>query len=232
MSRVMVSSLYLLQHNSSLEGCNVEFIRQKLQLVALMKKSKLYSIWLQYPLAILLMTSVRACWSFNGLDSDEFLWGSISHSRSGSEPLSFIILTGTRPMVTRSVKAPVSKPQAATSSLQKLPLCDKCGTGIVWVFSIQHETAQMVSSLKIYYQTLLHWIVFMHFNYFIKWNCFYNWLTEERWWKLGTSTAIQPVSCAQTVVWTWSRRATFLWRDSCTVKPMPECEWPHLRDMI
>ncbi|XP_050983956.1 PDZ and LIM domain protein 3b isoform X2 [Labeo rohita] len=38
---------------------------------------------------------------------------------------------GTRPMVTRSVKAPVTKPQAATASLQKLPLCDKCGTGIV-----------------------------------------------------------------------------------------------------
>ncbi|XP_016301911.1 PDZ and LIM domain protein 3-like isoform X2 [Sinocyclocheilus anshuiensis] len=38
---------------------------------------------------------------------------------------------GTRPIVTRSVKAPVTKPQAATSSLQKLPLCDKCGTGIV-----------------------------------------------------------------------------------------------------
>ncbi|XP_057206075.1 PDZ and LIM domain protein 3b isoform X1 [Triplophysa rosa] len=38
---------------------------------------------------------------------------------------------GTKPMVTRSVKAPVTKPQAATSSLQKLPLCDKCGTGIV-----------------------------------------------------------------------------------------------------
>ncbi|XP_048032827.1 PDZ and LIM domain protein 3b isoform X3 [Megalobrama amblycephala] len=38
---------------------------------------------------------------------------------------------GSRPMVTRSVKAPVTKPQAATSSLQKLPLCDKCGTGIV-----------------------------------------------------------------------------------------------------
>ncbi|XP_067313842.1 PDZ and LIM domain protein 3b isoform X5 [Pseudorasbora parva] len=38
---------------------------------------------------------------------------------------------GTKPIVTRSVKAPVTKPQAATSSLQKLPLCDKCGTGIV-----------------------------------------------------------------------------------------------------
>ncbi|XP_059378297.1 PDZ and LIM domain protein 3-like [Carassius carassius] len=38
---------------------------------------------------------------------------------------------GTRPMVTRSVKAPVTKTQATTSSLQKLPLCDKCGTGIV-----------------------------------------------------------------------------------------------------
>jgi len=136
-------------HHLSLEGCNVEFIRQKLQLVESMKKSKLFSIWLKNPLAILLMTSVRACCSFNGLDSDEFIWGSISHFQSVSEPLSFILLTGTRPMVTRSVKAPVSKPQAATASLQKLPLCDKCGTGIVWV---QHETAQMVCSLRIYYR--------------------------------------------------------------------------------
>ncbi|XP_052010775.1 PDZ and LIM domain protein 3b isoform X3 [Xyrauchen texanus] len=38
---------------------------------------------------------------------------------------------GTKSLVTRSVKAPVTKPQAATSSLQKLPLCDKCGNGIV-----------------------------------------------------------------------------------------------------
>uniref|UniRef100_A0A8C1QD65 PDZ and LIM domain protein 3 n=1 Tax=Cyprinus carpio TaxID=7962 RepID=A0A8C1QD65_CYPCA len=43
----------------------------------------------------------------------------------------FVESDGTRPMVTRSVKAPVAKSQAATSSLQKLPLCDKCGTGIV-----------------------------------------------------------------------------------------------------
>ncbi|XP_055034185.1 PDZ and LIM domain protein 3b isoform X3 [Misgurnus anguillicaudatus] len=38
---------------------------------------------------------------------------------------------GTKPMVTRSVKAPVTRPQAATASLQKLHICDKCGTGIV-----------------------------------------------------------------------------------------------------
>jgi len=31
-------------HHLSLEGCNVEFIRQKLQLVEPMKKSKLFSI--------------------------------------------------------------------------------------------------------------------------------------------------------------------------------------------
>ncbi|KAI4897250.1 hypothetical protein NFI96_024619 [Prochilodus magdalenae] len=38
---------------------------------------------------------------------------------------------GTKPLITRSVKAPVTKPQAASGSLQKLPLCDKCGNGIV-----------------------------------------------------------------------------------------------------
>ncbi|KAJ8383109.1 hypothetical protein SKAU_G00038870 [Synaphobranchus kaupii] len=38
---------------------------------------------------------------------------------------------GTKPIVTRSVKAPVTKSPPAASSLQKLPLCDKCGKGIV-----------------------------------------------------------------------------------------------------
>ncbi|XP_069795628.1 PDZ and LIM domain protein 3-like isoform X3 [Narcine bancroftii] len=36
-----------------------------------------------------------------------------------------------RPMVTRSVKAPVTKVGASGGSVQKLPLCDKCGNGIV-----------------------------------------------------------------------------------------------------
>ncbi|XP_061107966.1 PDZ and LIM domain protein 3b isoform X1 [Conger conger] len=39
---------------------------------------------------------------------------------------------GTRPIpVTRSVKAPVTKSPGAATSVQKLPLCDKCGKGIV-----------------------------------------------------------------------------------------------------
>ncbi|KAG7329245.1 hypothetical protein KOW79_007419 [Hemibagrus wyckioides] len=43
----------------------------------------------------------------------------------------YIESDGTKPLVTRSVKAPVTKPQAASATLQKLPLCDKCGNGIV-----------------------------------------------------------------------------------------------------
>ncbi|KAI5105205.1 PDZ and LIM domain protein 3, partial [Silurus meridionalis] len=43
----------------------------------------------------------------------------------------YIESDGTKPMITRSVKAPVTKTHAATASLQKLPLCDKCGNGIV-----------------------------------------------------------------------------------------------------
>ncbi|XP_072113859.1 PDZ and LIM domain protein 3-like [Mobula birostris] len=39
--------------------------------------------------------------------------------------------SGNRPVVTRSVKAPVTKVGASTGSVQKLPLCDKCGNGIV-----------------------------------------------------------------------------------------------------
>lgn len=38
---------------------------------------------------------------------------------------------GTRPIVTRTVKAPTTKPAAPMGNLQKLPICDKCGNGIV-----------------------------------------------------------------------------------------------------
>jgi len=34
-------------------------------------------------------------------------------------------------MVTKSVKAPTTKPSAPIGNLQKLPVCDKCGNGIV-----------------------------------------------------------------------------------------------------
>lgn len=43
----------------------------------------------------------------------------------------FIDSDGTRPIVTRAVKAPTSKPTPPTGNLQKLPVCDKCGNGIV-----------------------------------------------------------------------------------------------------
>uniref|UniRef100_UPI00398E9882 PDZ and LIM domain protein 3b isoform X2 n=1 Tax=Pristiophorus japonicus TaxID=55135 RepID=UPI00398E9882 len=38
---------------------------------------------------------------------------------------------GNRPVVTRSVRAPVTKVGGSAGSVQKLPLCDKCGNGIV-----------------------------------------------------------------------------------------------------
>ncbi|KAG8014662.1 PDZ and LIM domain protein 3 [Nibea albiflora] len=43
----------------------------------------------------------------------------------------FIDSDGTRPIVTRTVKAPTTKPTPPTGNLQKLPVCDKCGNGIV-----------------------------------------------------------------------------------------------------
>ncbi|KAM4604266.1 PDZ and LIM domain protein 3-like [Polymixia lowei] len=43
----------------------------------------------------------------------------------------FVNSDGTRPIVTRTVKAPTTKPAQPTGNLQKLPLCDKCGNGIV-----------------------------------------------------------------------------------------------------
>nr|XP_057940967.1 PDZ and LIM domain protein 3-like [Doryrhamphus excisus]XP_057940975.1 PDZ and LIM domain protein 3-like [Doryrhamphus excisus] len=43
----------------------------------------------------------------------------------------FVESDGTRPLVTRTVKAPTTKASAPAGNLQKLPICDKCGNGIV-----------------------------------------------------------------------------------------------------
>lgn len=44
---------------------------------------------------------------------------------------SFMNSEGTRPLVIRKVHAPMSKPSAPSGNLHKLPMCDKCGNGIV-----------------------------------------------------------------------------------------------------
>ncbi|XP_071770566.1 PDZ and LIM domain protein 3-like [Centroberyx gerrardi] len=43
----------------------------------------------------------------------------------------FVNSDGTRPIVTKTVRAPTTKPTPPAGNLQKLPLCDKCGNGIV-----------------------------------------------------------------------------------------------------
>ncbi|XP_015201396.1 PDZ and LIM domain protein 3 isoform X2 [Lepisosteus oculatus] len=52
--------------------------------------------------------------------------------QSGSfRALQDYVQDGTRPSGIRSVKAPVTKPPSSSGTLQKLPICDKCGNGIV-----------------------------------------------------------------------------------------------------
>ncbi|XP_056092244.1 PDZ and LIM domain protein 3b isoform X2 [Rhinichthys klamathensis goyatoka] len=77
------------------------------------------------------LTSIEESHVYRMLQEDHELPHEPRQSGSFKALQDYVESDGTRPMVTRSVKAPVSKPQAATSSLQKLPLCDKCGTGIV-----------------------------------------------------------------------------------------------------
>ncbi|XP_036373001.1 PDZ and LIM domain protein 3-like [Megalops cyprinoides] len=43
----------------------------------------------------------------------------------------FVDSDGPWPIITRTVRAPVTKPPAPSSTLQKLPICEKCGNGIV-----------------------------------------------------------------------------------------------------
>ncbi|XP_072526085.1 PDZ and LIM domain protein 3a [Salminus brasiliensis] len=43
----------------------------------------------------------------------------------------YINSEGTRPIVTRTVRAPTTKPPTPAGNLHRLPMCDKCGNGIV-----------------------------------------------------------------------------------------------------
>ncbi|XP_066518114.1 PDZ and LIM domain protein 3a [Hoplias malabaricus] len=43
----------------------------------------------------------------------------------------YINSEGARPMVTRTVRAPTTKPPPPAGNIHKLPMCDKCGNGIV-----------------------------------------------------------------------------------------------------
>ncbi|XP_051559730.1 PDZ and LIM domain protein 3a [Myxocyprinus asiaticus] len=44
---------------------------------------------------------------------------------------SYINSEGSLPLVTRKVRAPTTKPSAPAGNLHKLPMCDKCGNGII-----------------------------------------------------------------------------------------------------
>ncbi|TRY57721.1 hypothetical protein DNTS_024439, partial [Danionella cerebrum] len=77
------------------------------------------------------LTSIEESHVFRMLQEDQEQPHEPRQSGSFKALQDYVESNGSKPMVTRSVKAPVTKPQATTSSLQKLPLCDKCGTGIV-----------------------------------------------------------------------------------------------------
>lgn len=52
-----------------------------------------------------------------------------------------------RPAGTRSVRAPVTKVHGGAGSAPRMPVCDKCGSGIVYVLLLTREfTLSMVGS--------------------------------------------------------------------------------------
>ncbi|XP_054838693.1 PDZ and LIM domain protein 1 isoform X1 [Eublepharis macularius] len=83
-----------------------------------------------------------------GIDKDSEVYKMLQENQDSNEPprqsTSFLVLqeileTGEKgdadkPSGFRSVKAPITKVAASIGNAQKLPICDKCGSGIVGVF--------------------------------------------------------------------------------------------------
>lgn len=65
------------------------------------------------------------------IDSDGEIGRRSLDRRAAHASVSLPSWTGTRPIGTRTVKAPTLKQAPPTGNLQKLPICDKCGNGIV-----------------------------------------------------------------------------------------------------
>ncbi|MED6288332.1 PDZ and LIM domain protein 3 [Characodon lateralis] len=77
------------------------------------------------------LTSIEESDVYRMLQKDEDDTQEPRQSGSFKALQEFIESDGTRPIVTRTVKAPTTKPTPPTGNLQKLPVCDKCGNGIV-----------------------------------------------------------------------------------------------------
>ncbi|XP_066478722.1 PDZ and LIM domain protein 1 isoform X2 [Tiliqua scincoides] len=80
------------------------------------------------------------------IDKDSEVYKMLQENQDSNEPprqsTSFLVLQeileseekGDKPSGFRSVKAPITKVAASIGNAQKLPICDKCGSGIVGVF--------------------------------------------------------------------------------------------------
>ncbi|KAF3852433.1 hypothetical protein F7725_005788 [Dissostichus mawsoni] len=86
--------------------------------------------WLYQSLQARTLTSIEDSDVYQMLQKDQEEPQEPRQSGSFKALQDFIDSDGTRPIVTRTVKAPSTKPTPPTGNLQKLPVCDKCGNGI------------------------------------------------------------------------------------------------------
>ncbi|KAJ8015151.1 hypothetical protein DPEC_G00023170 [Dallia pectoralis] len=89
------------------------------------------SLEVQVPLSGKTLSSIEDSHVYRMLQEDEERPHPPRQSGSFKALQEHIETDGVKPLITRSVRAPVTKPPPLAGSLQKLPLCDKCGNGIV-----------------------------------------------------------------------------------------------------
>nr|XP_046180274.1 PDZ and LIM domain protein 3-like isoform X1 [Oncorhynchus gorbuscha] len=85
----------------------------------------------QVPLSGKTLSSIKESHVYRMLQDDQDRPREPRQSGSFKALQEHVETDGAKPLITRSVRAPVTKPPTPAGSLQKLPLCDKCGNGIV-----------------------------------------------------------------------------------------------------
>ncbi|XP_031645673.1 PDZ and LIM domain protein 3b isoform X5 [Oncorhynchus kisutch] len=113
------------QYNSPINLCSEANVSAAQQL------AQVTSVEEQVPLSSKTLSSIKESHVYRMLQDDQDRPHEPRQSGSFKALQEHVETDGAKPLITRSVRAPVTKPPTPAGSLQKLPLCDKCGNGIV-----------------------------------------------------------------------------------------------------
>lgn len=116
-----------------------------------------------------------------------------------------------KPSGFRSVKAPSTKMGSSVGNAEKLPSCDKCGSGIVWVF---YDSFELFYTYHVYFAALRKWTTDIYG---------FIWILKPRSLFSSLLRIFSETSCLSFLVFLYLETFT-LWKKCCDARGSgPKC---------